>query len=88
MSYVYIKSNRRKYKGSSGPNGYYSFEYGYINPDGGLKPVGTDADAITFYIPVRCDYIDKDTMRIWSDGRKIKWRWEGSDNADLIEEEK
>lgn len=85
---VYIKSNRRKYKGSFGPNGYYSFEYGYINPDdGSLNPVGTDADVITFYVPVRCDYIGKDIMRVWADGKKIKWRWENSSNADLIEEE-
>lgn len=85
---LYIKANRKKYKGSWGQNGYYSFEYGYINPDGSLEPAGTEADAITFHTPVRCDFIDKDTMRIWSDGKNIKWRYNDISDADLIEEEK
>lgn len=80
MKYLYIKSNRKKYDGFWGKNGFYSFEYGYLEGEK-RRSLNKGADAIIFEEPVQCDFIDKDTMRIWGyEGQEITW-WAETDTA-------
>lgn len=85
MNYLYIKPNHKLYDGMWGVNGYFSFEYGNILPNGKLQPVGKNADALAFTIPIRCDFIGKDTMRIWSDTKEIKWKYPDISDAVIVE---